>query len=651
MRFERPNLLPLVVCAASACGAVAAPTGAPSALAAPSPAALRPSGDYVPAEISSYTAPASSELRELVDRFVADRDELLRFYNVDGSELRRRRLREFLEAWTARLGAMPYEGLGVEGRIDHLLLSREVKYELQLLSREEARAAEMDPLLPFAGRIARLQESRRLMEPVDPEGAAAVLDAARLETDRIKGALESGLKAAAASGAAPGGATPLKATRIVAFRASAALRALRKSLGDWYAFYDGYDPAFGWWVRRSYRQLGDTWDSYDKFLREKIVGIEAGKDEPIVGDPIGRPGLQVELGHEMIGYSPEELIAVANREFAWCDEELKRASREMGCGEDWKAAMERVKHEHLPPGQQPQLVRDLALEAIRFVQERNLVTIPPLAADFWRERMMGPEQQKVAPFFLGGPDILIAFPTEGMDYDDKLQSLRANNIHFARATVFHELVPGHHLQYYYEVRYNPHRELFTTPFWVEGWSLWWEFQMWDLGFPRTPEDRMGMLFWRAHRCARIIFSLNFHLGQWTPEQCVDFLVDRVGHDRASATGEVRRSFNGAYSPLYQAGYMLGALQLRELHHELVHAGGMSDRQFHDAILRGGPMPIEMVRARLNGTRVSPEFMPQWRFAGALPAGAATAAPAASRPQDDRHASTIAPATIKPQPAH
>jgi hypothetical protein len=105
--------------------------------------------------------------------------------------------------------------------------------------------------------------------------------------------------------------------------------------------------------------------------------------------------------------------------------------------------------------------------------------------------MMSPERQKVAPFFLGGQDILVAYPTDSMDYDAKLQSLKANNVHFARATVFHELLPGHHLQYYYESRSNPHRELFTTPFWVEGWAVWWEFQFWDLGSPSRPRTGWG----------------------------------------------------------------------------------------------------------------------------------------------------------------
>jgi uncharacterized protein (DUF885 family) len=122
-----------------------------------------------------------------------------------------------------------------------------------------------------------------------------------------------------------------------------------------------------------------------------------------------------------------------------------------------------------------------------------------------------------------------------------------------------------------------------------------------------------MLFWRMHRAARIIFSLNVHLGEMTPEQAIDFLVERVGHERANATAEVRRSLNGTYPPLYQAAYMLGGLQFRALHRELVESGRMSNRQFHDTILQGGNMPVEMVRARLLGTALSREYAAQWRF--------------------------------------
>src|SRR6185436_9807195 len=184
--------------------------------------------------------------------------------------------------------------------------------------------------------------------------------------------------------------------------------------------------------------------------------------------------------------------------------------------------------------------------------------------------------QRVNPFFLGGETIQVSYPTDSMTTDEKLMSMRGNNPAFSRATVFHELIPGHHLQGFMTDRYNPHRDLFGTPFWGEGWSLYWEMLLWDLGFAQTPEQRMGMLFWRAHRAARIIFSLKVQLGTMTPDEAIAFLIERVGHERANAVAEVRRSFNGSYSPLYQAGYMLGGLQFRALHHELVDSHRMTD---------------------------------------------------------------------------
>jgi uncharacterized protein (DUF885 family) len=210
--------------------------------------------------------------------------------------------------------------------------------------------------------------------------------------------------------------------------------------------------------------------------------------------------------------------------------------------------------------------------------------------------------------------ISVSFPTDTMDHDDKRMSLRGNNMPFARATVFHELIPGHHLQGFMTARYNAHRQAFSTPFWGEGWALYWEMLLWDRGFADTPEKRVGALFWRMHRASRIIFSLRFHLGEWTPRQCIDFLVERGGHERANAEAEVRRSFNGTYPPLYQLAYMMGGLQFRALHAEFVGSGRMNDRTFHDAILTGGTMPVEMVRARLQKQPLPRDHRPTWKFA-------------------------------------
>ncbi|MDF1836793.1 MAG: DUF885 family protein, partial [Planctomycetota bacterium] len=117
-----------------------------------------------------------------------------------------------------------------------------------------------------------------------------------------------------------------------------------------------------------------------------------------------------------------------------------------------------------------------------------------------------------------------------------------------------------------------------------------------------------------HRCARILFSLNYHLGKWSAEECVDFLVNRVGHDRRNATAEVRRSIQGGYGPLYQAAYMVGGLQLRALHAELVTHGTWTEREFHDTVLKQGSIPIEYIRAAMGSQRLEREFPVTWRFA-------------------------------------
>jgi len=385
-------------------------------------------------------------------------------------------------------------------------------------------------------------------------------------------------------------------------------------LKDYYTFYNGYDPLFTWWVPKTYSEVDSLLGLYASSLSKKSRLTSSQKDDGsgIIGNPIGRDELIRQLKLEFIPYTPEELVDIANKEFAWCDVELLKATKEMGFGDNWKAAQEKVKNSYVDAGKQPEAMYDLYKQSVDFLKKNDLVTIDPLAEEGWSMLMMSPERQLVNPFFLGGESLIISYPTNTMSYDDKMMSMRGNNPHFSRATVHHELIAGHHMQGFMNDRYKAYRH-FNTPFWIEGNSLYWELLLWDLNFPRSPEDRIGMLFWRMHRCARIIFSLNYHLGKWTPQQCIDFLVDRVGHERANAEGEVRRSFVGGYSPLYQIAYMIGGLQFYALKKELVDTKKMSYKQYHDAILRENAMPIEMVRALLTNQPLKRDFKTNWRF--------------------------------------
>lgn len=598
---------------------------------------------YQAPPMSDLVAPAASELAPFIERYSTDRGAMRRRGYADISPTRAAQRERFLNEWKRRLEEVEFDSLSQEGRIDYILMRNHLDYELRQIGIDRTSQAEMAPLLPFAEVIFRLDERRLAKERVDAAAAAAALTDLVGQIDETRRAVEAGLRdprtsadenqagegqaaepvaaepesdePPAESPAGPAAPDRIVAKKTVANRAAGTVDDLRRTLREWHGFYNGYDPTFTWWLEEPWKAADKALNDYASFLRQRVVGITPGDETAIVGDPIGREALLSDLAMEMIPYSPEELIEIANREFAWCEAEMLKASRDLGFGDDWHAALEHVKTLHVEPGGQPELIRELAVEAIDFLEARDLVTIDQFCKDLWRIEMMSPQRQLITPFFTGGEVISVAFPTSTMTHEQKMMSLRGNNRHFARATVHHELIPGHHLQGYMTARHATHRSVFGTPFWTEGWALYWEMLLWDLDFQRLPEDRIGMLFWRSHRCARIIFSLSFHLERMTPQECIDFLVDRVGHERENATAEVRRSVGGLYSPLYQCAYMLGGLQFRALHRELVQSGTMTSREFHDAILRMNRIPVEMIRARLADVPLSADYQPNWRFYG------------------------------------
>jgi uncharacterized protein (DUF885 family) len=537
-----------------------------------------------------------SRLRSVIEKFVQDNGAINRLFTAQASETRGAKLRQLFYDNLQSLGKLNFDSLNQDEQVDYVLFSNYLRHEVKELDRSNAQFAEMASIIPFAKTITDLEDQRRRLETIDAEKSAALLDRLAKQINALPRAFE--------------GAKP---KRTVANRALQTIANLRTALRNWFNYHNTYDPEFTWWAKKPYEAVEAELQKYSTFVASKLVGISPEDRTTIIGDPIGREALIEELEFEMIPYTPEELVEIANKEFEWCQIELKKASRGMGFGDDYMKAIEAVKQKYVEPGKQPALIRDLAREAIDYVEKNKLVTVPQLAKDTWRMEMMTPERQLVAPFFLGGETILVSYPTDSMTHEQKLMSLRGNNPHFARAVTHHELIPGHHLQQFMTRRYRPYRSLFGTPFWTEGWALYWEFLLWDMGFHKTPEDKIGALFWRSHRAARIIFSLNFHLGKMTPEESVDLLVNKVGHERENALAEVRRSFGGDYGPLYQIAYMMGGLQFYSLHHDLVDSKRMTNQQFHDAVLREGSIPVEMVRAAITNQKLTRDHKPSWRY--------------------------------------
>lgn len=550
----------------------------------------------------------------MIEQFTADSRSLERSYSVNISAAHIQRFEKFYADTQPTLAAIKFDSLSHEDQIDYLLLKNRISSDLHQLAIRKKQIDEMQPLLPFAKTIEEITETKRLMQRPDAEKDAAALSEM---VKQIK-ATEDRFDPKPHDDGAPAPSPRTEIDPVVANRAAIATDDLIHDLHDWFQQYDGYDPTFTWWIDQPYKDADQALHKYQDFLKEKLIGIKPDDKTTIIGDPVGRDALMNDLADNMIPYTPEELIAIAQTEYDWCKREMLKASREMGFGDNWHAAVEKVKQMHVAPGQQPELIRKFVVEGSDFAKDHQLVTVPPLADETWRMIMMTPERQLVNPFFTGGNEISVSYPTDTMTFDQREMSMRGNNIPFARATAFHEMIPGHFLQFYMSARYRPYRRAFQTPFWVEGNALWWEMLFWDRGFDRTPEERVGALVWRMHRSARIIFTMNFHLGRWTPQQCVRYLIDSVGFELDNASAEVRRSFDGSVGPLYQSAYLLGALQFRAMHHELVDSKKMTDREFHDAILHENSMPIELLRADLEDQKLTSGFKTSWKFYGEHP---------------------------------
>lgn len=555
----------------------------------------------------------TSEMNNMMINYDADLGSINRFYTTSGTAIdwafgrqgsnynspeRRARLLKLNSDYLKQLDLLDFDRMSINGKVDFILFKRNLDDLRYQLEEEQKNYAQVSKYFPFSDKIYALEKPRLRGAAVDAEKTAKELNSIQKDIEK---AIVSIKKEEAIE---------MKLANL----ASAAAKGLQGSLKNTFDFYNGYDPLFTWWVPKTYSQVDSLLNVYADMLKKKGKETSSQKDDGsgIVGNPIGSKELMRQLQLEFIPYSAEELVEIANKEFAFCDAELLKASKEMGFGNDWKAAQEKVKNSYVSPGKQPEAMYDLYMQSVDFLKKNDLLTIPELSEETWRMSMMSPERQLVNPFFLGGETLIISYPSNTMNYEDKMMSLRGNNPHFSRAVVHHELIAGHHLQRYMTNRNKTYRN-FSTPFWVEGNALYWELLLWDMNFTRSPEDRIGMLFWRMHRCARIIFSLNYHLGKWTPQQCIDFLVDRVGHERANAEGEVRRSFTGGYGPLYQIAYMIGGLQLYSLKKELVDTKKMTYKEYHDAIFRENALPIEMLRAILTNQNLKKDFKTTWRF--------------------------------------
>lgn len=627
--------------------------------------------------LPSFLSPRPPTLPLLTTRILADYASLSALYPTYLSPSRGLRLLLFLrgERLGLRQGPCRFAGLRTaQEKVDYLLLDTWLLRQEARVKEDMRRVWETEPLLMARGEgsgegwgkdVAMMIEDAKVRgRPMDAKIVAGTVTSLAKEVDRVRERVEKGdFTPGSDKSRCDGGSQTKSIDPPTASWAVSTIQGLSRELATYARLYHSYDPLYDFWAAQPVLDLLAAMDKLAETITNVLINKDSGPDT-ITGVPLGKEALLAELNAEMIAYTPEELIELAERAYDGYLKRMVDACERLGfpTTEDnpdgWKAGLAFTKTSgSLEPGTQLDFVRGLVQEGIDFARTHDLVTIPFTAAEALTARMsmLSATEQRTSPYFLGGPEIRVAAPTtDGMGFEQKIQSMHANNRFFSRATAFHEMVPGHGLQMWMMERANPstgHRRTLAmatpegvwrdgvgeTAFFVEGWATYCETVFWDEGFFTTdakgdPRAEIGSLFWLMHRCMRVVFSLRFHLGTFTPAECVRLLVERVGHEPDAAAAEVRRSLSGEYGPLYQCGYLLGAWQLRRLEEEVVAAAlavaeGEMDAEtqkayvratkkaFRDRVIEEGPIPIEMLRALLGvGEELSEDWSPRWRFA-------------------------------------
>jgi uncharacterized protein (DUF885 family) len=169
------------------------------------------------------------------------------------------------------------------------------------------------------------------------------------------------------------------------------------------------------------------------------------------------------------------------------------------------------------------------------------------------------------------------------------------------STAYHEGVPGHHLQISIAQslpKLPPFRQQAGYTAYIEGWALYAEQLGKEVGFYQDPLSDYGRLSDELLRADRLVLDTGVHYKHWTRQQMVDFFHTHSSEDEPDLQAETDRYVTW---PGQALAYKTGELKILELRSRAEKALGkrFDIRAFHDEILSGGALPLDVLEMRVD----------------------------------------------------
>jgi uncharacterized protein (DUF885 family) len=272
---------------------------------------------------------------------------------------------------------------------------------------------------------------------------------------------------------------------------------------------------------------------------------------------------------------------------------------------------------NIPKNQQEflQAYESREAEMIKFLQDKNLITLPPYLGHFYIRQLPEAFKPTSPGGFMNPPGIydkdnsgFYFIPT----YDPKSLNfyIRAA-IEEPRPILGHEGIPGHFLQLSIANHLKDEiRRQHGDGIFVEGYALYTEEMLMRTGFyPEGSAAQGQILRLSRYRAARIGVDVNLHTGKWTFEQAVKYFMEAGGLDREAAEGEAA---GAASNPTQKIDYIVGKWQIMRLlgkYHDR-HPNDFRLGQFHDNLISNGSIPLSLVEWLLLDEREQPPLQPE-----------------------------------------
>ena len=346
------------------------------------------------------------------------------------------------------------------------------------------------------------------------------------------------------------------------------------------------------------KRAGDALDQYASWLRDDLMRRAKGSFA------IGRDAYDALLrDRELVPYDAVSLRRWGEELYAETAAKLVEAARALG-DSDWRDSVDRLRAEHP--------AADELVDAYRTDMERSraATALADLAAfpagesltveampDFARPTLPYAAYVQPGPFERSRRGrFWVTLPAAGEPETVRAERLAGHPRKGIAVIACHEGYPGHHLQLATAADHpSIARKAIRSNVFIEGWGLYVEELMTELGFLDDPETRLLRLKDLLWRAARVSVDVGLATGALGFEQAVSFMMEGPKLERPNAVGECRRY---TLNPLQPSSYALGRAAILELRQRAQRKGyGM--RRFHDALLGCASIPPALAAAELG----------------------------------------------------